>query len=78
MGNVIASFVWSNKFLLNFAKFEFSFFDFELNQSESLFYVVKDSVVFIHFWDFDNIHQSTREFGVSSDFVIDFDESFSL
>jgi hypothetical protein len=70
MGSEITDLVWSNEFLLDSAKFEVFFLSFNRDKFESSFDVIKNSIGFVEFWNVNNVHKTTWEFRVSSDFLI--------
>ena len=78
VGDVITGLVGPEEFLLDFAEFVLGFLGLDFDEGESLLDVVEDSVVSVHFGNFDDVHESTRILVVSPDFVVDFDQSFFL
>ena len=78
VGDEIADLVWSNEFLLNSAELEVLLGSLEWDQFESSFDVVEDSEGFVELWNVNNVHESARILGVSSDFLIDVEKSLLL
>ena len=73
VSNNVWDFVWSNSFLNNFTKFEVGFLIINLDKGESTLFIIQKSVAFTSFNDVKDIHNTDWEFGISSDFIIDFE-----
>ena len=76
----IANLVGSDGFLDDSADFEILFVlsCVDVNQLESSLDIVQDSESQVALGDFDNVHESDRVFGVSSDFPVDSNQTFLL
>lgn len=70
MSSEITDFIRSDEFLLNSAEFEIFLLSLELDQFESSFDIIKNSVGFVEFWNVNDVHKTTWILGISSDFFI--------
>ena len=78
MSSEITDFIWSDEFLLDSAKFEVFLLTFKLDQFESSFDIIKNSVGFVEFWNVNNVHKTTRILRISSDFFVNNEKTFFL
>lgn len=78
VGNNVWDLVGSNSLGLDLQQFGFSFSIFNFEEVESTFNVIKKSVVFVGLNDGDGVHNADWELDGSSDFIINFDASFSV
>lgn len=78
VGDEVADLVGSDEFLLDSAEFEVSLFLLDFDHGESSLDVVEDSEGLVDLGDLEDVHESAGELGVSSDLVVDLDESLLL
>ena len=72
VGNDVWNFVRANGFVYNFTELEVCFSSFNADEGKSSLFVVQKSIILSGLDDSEEIHNSDWEFGVSSDFMIDF------
>jgi len=65
--------VWSNSFFDYFTEFKVGFLIIDSNEAKSALFVIKKSVILSSFNNVKDIHNTDWEFGISSDFTIDFE-----
>ena len=70
MSSEITDFIRSDEFLLNSAELEIFLLSLELDQFESSFDIIKNSVGFVEFWNVNDVHKTTWILWISSDFFI--------
>lgn len=76
VGNNVGNLVGAHSLSLDAAELELSFLGVNLVSLVSTFHVVEDSEVLSSSVDGDDVHDTKRELGVSSDLAVDLDESF--
>jgi len=76
VGNDVWDFVWANFLSDNLAEFVFGFIRLDGSHDESSLDIEEHSEVFTGFIDGDDIHKTSRVFGIASDLAVDFDASF--
>ena len=76
MGNNVWDFVGAHGLSLNAAELELSLLGVDLVSLISTFHVVEDSEELASLLNGDDVHNTEWELGVSSDLVVDLDESF--
>ena len=78
VGGEVADLVGSDEFLLDSAELEVLLLSLELDEFEPSLDVVEDSVGFVELGDVDDVHEAAGILGVSSDLLIDDEESLFL
>jgi hypothetical protein len=78
VGNNVWDLVGSNSLGLDLQQFDFSFGVFNFEEVESTFNIIEKSVVFVSLDNSDGVHNTDWELDGSSDFIINFDASFSV
>ena len=78
MSSEITDFIRSDEFLLNSAELELFLLSLQLDQFESSFDIIKNSVGFVEFWNINNVHKTTWVFRISSNLLIYNEKSLFL
>lgn len=76
VGDNVRNLLGAHSLSLDAAELEFSFIGVNLVSLVSTFHVVEDSEVLSSSFNGDDVHDTKRELGVSSDLGVDLDESF--